>query len=128
MILVYDVTDRRSLKGIEKRMKTFFAQSGVSTEKDASGFYKFPVIVFGNKTDMPSREVTPKEARLFLDSIGVRLHRETSAKDVPTVDKAFYEIAQLAAAQASRTWVIPIVDDGLYNPELALSRGCCVIM
>lgn len=105
-------------------------ESGANTEKE-DGFYKFPVIVFGNKTDLQEkRQVSTEEARRFLDSIGVRDYRETSATDYTSVEKAFYEIAQTAAKQAARAPVIPPIGCHFdLNPDQsAVTPNCCAVM
>jgi GTPase SAR1 family protein len=119
----------RTLKALQKRLDTFFVQSGVSMDRDAAGFYKYPIIVFGNKTDLSSqRQVSAKEAAQVLNQMGLRHHRETNAKDYATVEAAFYEIAQVAAEEAASRPFRPIdLSVGLHEPD-HVHTGCCAIL
>jgi len=101
-LLVYDVTDAKSLEHLESWRIEFLRQVGDDPE-----MANFPFLVLGNKIDMTSERRVPKyRAEQWCKSItrpGSTTpvdHFETSAKDATNVDEAFKRAASLAYARA----------------------------
>jgi len=104
-LLVYDVTDPKSLDHLESWRKDFLRQLGF--EENDPQLENFPFIVLGNKVDMVSeRRVTKFRGEQWCKSIsrpGSTTpvdHFETSAKDSTNVDAAFKRAATIAYARA----------------------------
>ena len=84
VILVYDVTRRRSFMELQKWV----------TEADESIGTRVPMIVVGNKIDLPDRAVPAAEARKWAEDQGF-LYMESSAKTGEGVADMFTVLAEL---------------------------------
>ena len=84
VILVYDVTRRRSFMELQKWV----------TEADESIGQRVPMIVVGNKIDLPDRAVPAAEARKWAEDQGF-LYMESSAKTGEGVADMFTVLAEL---------------------------------
>ncbi|RLI50907.1 MAG: hypothetical protein DRO73_01715 [Candidatus Thorarchaeota archaeon] len=84
VILVFDVTRRRSFTELEKWVK----------EADESIGTRVPMIVVGNKIDLPDRMVSSEEARKWAEEHGF-LYMESSAKTGEGVADMFTVLAEL---------------------------------
>ncbi|MFQ5833079.1 MAG: GTP-binding protein [Candidatus Thorarchaeota archaeon] len=84
IILVYDVTRRRSFTELSKWV----------AEADESIGVRVPMIVVGNKIDLPDRAVPPTEAKKWAEDQGF-LYMESSAKTGDGVADMFTVLAEL---------------------------------
>mmetsp|Transcript_36984 Transcript_36984/g.54307 ORF Transcript_36984/g.54307 Transcript_36984/m.54307 type:complete len:242 (-) Transcript_36984:244-969(-) len=100
-LLVYDVTDPKSLEKLESWKSEFLRQVG-GVEGGGSQMADFPFIVLGNKIDKESeRRVSRTRGEQWCHSKtspggAPILHYETSAKNATNVDAAFMKAADLA--------------------------------
>jgi len=80
IIVVFDVTNRESFMHVKGWLSDIdrYAQGNVKVQK----------MLVGNKSDLPNREVTFKEAKAFADGLGIKFC-ETSAKQSDNVMDAF---------------------------------------
>ena len=83
IILVYDVTRRRSFTELSKWIK----------EADESIGLRVPIVVVGNKTDLPDRAVPSAEAKRWAEDQGF-LYMESSAKTGDGVADMFTVLAE----------------------------------
>jgi small GTP-binding protein len=83
IILVYDVTRRRSFTELSKWIK----------EADESIGIRVPIVVVGNKTDLPDRAVPSAEAKRWAEDQGF-LYMESSAKTGEGVADMFTVLAE----------------------------------
>ncbi len=90
VILVYDVTRRRSFTELEKWVK----------EADESIGARVPMVVVGNKIDLPDRMVSPEEAKKWAEDHGF-LYMESSAKTGEGVADMFTVLAELMWREAT---------------------------
>jgi len=90
VILVFDVTRRRSFTELEKWVK----------EADESIGARVPMIVVGNKIDLPDRMVSPEEAKQWAEERGF-LYMESSAKTGEGVADMFTVLAELMWREAT---------------------------
>jgi len=80
IIVVYDVTSRESFSHVKGWLSDI--------DRYAQGNIKVQKMLVGNKSDLPNREVTFKEAKAFADQLGIKFC-ETSAKMSDNVMEAF---------------------------------------
>ncbi len=92
VILVFDVTRRRSFAELVKWVE----------EADESIGHRVPIIVVGNKTDLPDRAVPSDEARGWAESKGF-LYMESSAKTGEGVADMFTVLSDLMYSEARAT-------------------------
>ncbi len=100
-LLVYDITDKNSFKGLDRWAEDFLAQVPEDKAKN------FPLVLLGNKADKPERIVTQEMARKWCMSHDNIPFYETSAKTRQGLDDAFEQIAKLALKRA--------IDDEMYS-------------
>eukprot|EP01060_Flectonema_neradi_P027012 TRINITY_DN36652_c0_g1_i1.p1 TRINITY_DN36652_c0_g1~~TRINITY_DN36652_c0_g1_i1.p1 ORF type:complete len:215 (+),score=25.51 TRINITY_DN36652_c0_g1_i1:64-708(+) len=88
VVLVFDVTNRESFEHIAfwKKEALEYAKPGV------------PMLLIGNKADLPTREVTLDEAEQFASDNGMK-YIETSAKTADNVQNAFRDAVDTALDQ-----------------------------
>ena len=84
VILVYDVTRRRSFAELPNWVEEAYESIG----------RKVPVLVVGNKIDLPDRAVDPYEAKKWAEDQGF-FYMETSAKTGEGVADMFTILANL---------------------------------
>ncbi len=89
VILVFDVTRRRSFAELVKWVE----------EADESVGHRVPIIVVGNKTDLPDRMISAQEARDWAESNGF-LYMESSAKTGEGVADMFTVLSDLMYSEA----------------------------
>mmetsp|Transcript_43757 Transcript_43757/g.50320 ORF Transcript_43757/g.50320 Transcript_43757/m.50320 type:complete len:190 (+) Transcript_43757:118-687(+) len=83
-LLVYSITSKKSFESIKQfRMKILQAQ-----DKN-----KVPIVLVGNKCDLPEREVEEGQARALATEWGVPFF-ETSAKEEINNRECFYEVVR----------------------------------
>ena len=92
VILVFDVTRRRSFAELVKWVE----------EADESIGHRVPIIVVGNKTDLPDRAVSADEARNWAEGNGF-LYMESSAKTGEGVADMFTVLSDLMYTEARET-------------------------
>ncbi|NHI82772.1 MAG: GTP-binding protein [Candidatus Thorarchaeota archaeon] len=91
VILVFDVTRRRSFTELSKWV----------TEADESVGTRVPMIVVGNKIDLPDRAVPSDEAKRWAEDQGF-LYMESSAKTGDGVADMFHVLSELMWREARR--------------------------
>ena len=91
VILVFDVTRRRSFAELQKWV----------AEADESIGQRVPMVVVGNKIDLPDRAITPAEAKEWAESQGF-LYMESSAKTGEGVADMFTVLSELMWTEAKR--------------------------
>jgi len=91
-IMVYDITDEESFKEIDASWKPkFMQQANVENEK------KYPFLLLGNKSDKESdRKVTFQQGDMYARDHNMSFF-ETSAMNGQNIEKAFVDIASIAA-------------------------------
>jgi len=99
-ILVYDVTDPKSLDNLNGWRNEFLKQ--VTDSPSSQEAKSFPFVILGNKVDKDQRSVSSTRSQEWLKATfaqsqpGSWRHYETSAKSAQNVDEAFKVAAQLA--------------------------------
>ncbi|MFW9845558.1 MAG: GTP-binding protein [Candidatus Thorarchaeota archaeon] len=91
IILVYDVTRRRSFTELSKWVK----------EADESIGTRVPIVVIGNKTDLPDRAVPSAEAKKWSEDQGF-LYMESSAKTGEGVADMFTVLSEMMWREARK--------------------------
>lgn len=84
IVMVYDVTDKKSFEHLASRWITMFED-----HEKASKFYSAPKILVGNKMDKRSRDVPVRSIKKFCKSLNNILHLEASARTGGGVDIVF---------------------------------------
>ncbi|KAK3716935.1 hypothetical protein RRG08_026725 [Elysia crispata] len=83
-LLVFDICSRSSFESLAK----WLLYVKMYAQKDTA------VIIIGNKTDLEERrQVATETAQQFADENGI-LYYETSAKDLKSLEKPFYELCR----------------------------------
>ncbi|KAJ3615617.1 hypothetical protein Zmor_016279 [Zophobas morio] len=83
IMLVYDITNRKSFENIQQWMKNIEQNASNDVEK----------IILGNKCDMDSnREVSKEEGKDLARKYGLQFY-ETSAKEMINIKEAFLEMS-----------------------------------
>lgn len=91
VLLCYDVTNKTTFKNVSTWL--------TEIEKECR---QMPVIILvGNKTDIPRREVTTKEGQDFADEHGM-LFIETSAKNAQEVDNCFIKLSRAVSEKVKQ--------------------------
>ncbi|KAG9390529.1 Small GTPase superfamily [Carpediemonas membranifera] len=85
-LLVFDVSSRSSLEEIES------LRDQILRVKDAK---KFPMVMVGNKCDLPAEEhkVSEDEARALAESFGIPFFK-TSAKEQINIEESFHALVR----------------------------------
>jgi len=90
-IMVYDITDKETFDEIESWKNKFMQQANVDNAR------KYPFLLLGNKSDRDGdRKVTHHEGEQYAKNYNMEFF-ETSAKNGQNIEKAFNEIASIAA-------------------------------
>ncbi|TFF83699.1 GTP-binding protein, partial [Candidatus Thorarchaeota archaeon] len=92
VILVYDVTRRRSFTELPKWVQ----------EADESIGTRVPIVVVGNKVDLPDRAVSSEEAKKWAEDQGF-LYMESSAKTGEGVADMFSVLSEVMWREARKT-------------------------
>ena len=87
-VLVYDVTGRMSFENLDAWLKEL---SGAVKKKP-------PMILVGNKMDLPNRVVSSKEGKAFAKKNGLAF-LESSAKTGDRIDDVFLEMGKLIGSK-----------------------------
>jgi small GTP-binding protein len=87
-VLVYDVTKRKSFDNLDAWL----------TELSNAIGGKVPMVLVGNKTDLPDRVVSSKEGKAFAKKNGLAF-LEASAKTGDQIDDVFMEIGKLIVSE-----------------------------
>jgi Ras-related protein Rab-7A len=118
-ILVYDVTRPPSFESINKWRSEFSQQLGLSNADD------FPFLLFGNKSDLPSKAVQPSAAREYAEMNGGMLFYEVSAKTGDNVQTGFEAIVKKALEKTPKDdFTIPASVLAQEKKEVSGSSGC----
>ncbi|XP_004482940.2 ras-related protein Rab7-like isoform X2 [Dasypus novemcinctus] len=91
-VLVFDVTAAASFQAVAAWRSEFLQQADPPDPK------QFPFVLLGNKTDLPGRQVSPREAEEWCARTEAQ-YFETSAKDGTGVALAFRSAVQAALRQ-----------------------------
>ncbi|KAH0790066.1 small GTP-binding protein [Histomonas meleagridis] len=107
-VLVYDVTSRESLVGLEE----WAAEINDKTPQHSK------LVIIGNKIDLEDQRcISTQQGKEFAEQIGAVIHAETSAKTGEGINEVFAKIAELEITQ----------DDIVENPKELQSKnesGC----
>eukprot|EP00118_Oscarella_pearsei_P025409 m.308134 g.308134 ORF g.308134 m.308134 type:complete len:203 (+) comp43435_c0_seq1:132-740(+) len=82
-LLTFGVDDAQSFKNLSMWKKEFLYYADVRDPEN------FPIVVLGNKVDLPNRQVSQEEAAVWCRQNHSSPYFETSAKDAINVDDAF---------------------------------------
>eukprot|EP00013_Stygamoeba_regulata_P019601 CAMPEP_0177653894 /NCGR_PEP_ID=MMETSP0447-20121125/13996_1 /TAXON_ID=0 /ORGANISM="Stygamoeba regulata, Strain BSH-02190019" /LENGTH=174 /DNA_ID=CAMNT_0019157415 /DNA_START=413 /DNA_END=934 /DNA_ORIENTATION=- len=94
VILVYDVTNKRSFDNLQNWMQEFLVQGVFDSPT-------FPFIVVANKVDREDKRVVSREtAKEWCQAQNCACYIETSAKSGVNVDTAFREASKAALKQS----------------------------
>ena len=120
-IIVYDITQPKSLTNIETWKREFIKQGGIRESES------FPFVVIGNKCDKETERAVDKNTALdFCRDNGNMPLFETSAKDDLNVKDAFLEVVRLAAEQHKDEEISVIPSLERKRPDAgAKSSSCC---
>lgn len=88
-VVVFAVNDPSSFEAVDK----FQSDIKVTSEKE-----DIPIVVCGNKCDIPDREVTEDEAKQYCQERGLK-YFETSAKDNYNIQESFIEVVRMMRKQ-----------------------------
>ncbi len=66
--------------------------------------FQVPIVLVGNKCDIPEREITREQGQKLAESFGVP-YFESSAKERLNVDESFHELVRTDACLLSRSAV-----------------------
>ena len=88
-IIVFAVNDPTSFDAVEKFHKDI---------KMANGKDDIPIVVCGNKCDLPDRNITKEDGEAMCSNLGVK-YIETSAKTNLNVQESFTELTRMMRAQ-----------------------------
>ena len=90
--MVYDITDDESFKEIENWKNKFMQQANVENPR------KYPFLLLGNKADRSNsdRKVNLNEGEMYAKNNHMEFF-ETSATNGQNIEKAFNQIASIAA-------------------------------
>lgn len=88
-VVVFAVNDPSSFEAVDK----FQSDIKVTSGKD-----NIPIVVCGNKCDIPDRDVTEDEAKQYCQEHGL-VYFETSAKDNYNVQESFIEVVRMMRKQ-----------------------------
>lgn len=118
-IIVFAVNDPTSFDAVEK----FYRDITMANNRD-----DIPIVVCGNKCDLPDRPVTKEDAQQLCDQLKVK-YIETSAKTNMNVMESFVELTRMMrkqnpALQEATTGA----DDAGKNKKDEGSGGCCIVM
>ena len=119
-VVVFAVNDTSSFDAVEK----FVSDIRATSERDDA-----PIIVCGNKCDLPDRQVKKEDAERFCSDVNVK-YFETSAKNNINVNETFLEVTRLMrkhnpACQTGGASSTP--DEGKDKKEKSGGGGCCEI-
>ncbi|XP_041973733.1 ras-related protein Rab-9A [Aricia agestis] len=127
-ILAYAIDDRSSFNNIKTWMNEFLHYAGVK-----NGIEKFPFIVVGNKSDVPSkdREVSHDQLKQWCEENKISTYLETSAKTDNNVVEAFSLAVQRwadleqKAERELRMFHNPDTVTLHGSPAVSLRSACC---
>ena len=120
-VIVYDITNPKSLSNVETWKREFVKQGGV---KDPAAF---PFIVLGNKCDRETeRAVEKATAEEFCKENGGMTLFETSAKEDLNVKEAFLEVVKRASEQHQEEEISVLPSIQIKPTDKKSSgKGCC---
>eukprot|EP00388_Colpodella_angusta_P003913 GDKJ01013423.1.p1 GENE.GDKJ01013423.1~~GDKJ01013423.1.p1 ORF type:complete len:217 (+),score=51.09 GDKJ01013423.1:34-684(+) len=119
-VLVYDVTNPKTLDGLLKWKNEFLSQANPPNANE------FPFVVLGNKCDLTQNKKVPTvKAQQWCEQNGGMVLFETSAKDSFNIEEAFQEIARSALKENQKMNAMLNFDDRirLNNDSNSSNRG-----
>lgn len=119
-VLVYDVTDPKSLTGLAEWKRTFLEQAHVDDDD-------FPFVVVGNKCDLPAHEhvVTEEDGQNWADTNGCIEHFWVSAKDNINIEQAFQAAMRHVLRRKKARDEVPVIPDRVDISAPAADDGGC---
>eukprot|EP01105_Mastigella_eilhardi_P014273 TRINITY_DN3256_c0_g2_i2.p1 TRINITY_DN3256_c0_g2~~TRINITY_DN3256_c0_g2_i2.p1 ORF type:complete len:198 (+),score=63.32 TRINITY_DN3256_c0_g2_i2:50-643(+) len=114
-LLVYSVADKSSFESIPDFYKKILSYMSVG---------KMPMVLCGNKCDLPIRVISKAEGAKLSESLKVTF-METSAKDRTNVDEAFYVLVRLMRKGSGQAKPAGMVPD---NPDYFKKNKKCAVM
>ncbi|XP_030371625.1 ras-related protein rab7-like [Scaptodrosophila lebanonensis] len=121
-VLVYDVTNKNSLKNLQTWHDEFLKLTEPANPEH------FPFVVFGNKTDLKNRQVQERQARLWCQLNNNIPYYEISAKDSSNIDLAFRAVVEKALQRDTKQSNPQDLDRITLSPPLETdktSEKCC---
>ena len=93
-ILIYDLSNKQTTNQLKYWYDEFVTQSSAL---DTEGNLKIPLILIGNKSDIPGTEETFAIAQKFADDNKIEHHLPVSALTGDNIESAFEEIVEMCA-------------------------------
>lgn len=119
-VVVFAVNDTSSFDAVDK----FISDIRATSERDDA-----PIVVCGNKCDLPDRTVKKEDAERFCNDVNVK-YFETSAKNNVNVNEAFLEVTRLMRKHnpaCQTTTASQPADSGNTKTEKSGGGGCCQV-
>ncbi len=112
IILIYDITRKKSFEGIQDWVKDIRSQISSRT----------CVALVGNKVDLEDkRQIQKEEGENLAKELGFTFY-ESSAKDGTNIKECFYDLATQLDENYSSS---PLDDTSILNSKKHHSSGCC---
>jgi small GTP-binding protein len=118
-LLTFGVDDSQSFRNLSVWKKEFLYYADVREPEN------FPMVVLGNKVDLPNRQVTQEEALAWCRENHDCPYFETSAKDAINVSEAFRMAVKLLIKKGQHLDVKPGFNDTVNLEKKEGSGGCC---
>lgn len=114
ILVVFDVSSRTSFNGV----MTWLEEIEISSAKG------IPVVILGNKCDLPKKEVTKEEAIEFAETKGFSYY-ETSALDGTNINEAFMDIVLKIMENQNQTETNDKPSFLINMTQKPKKEGCC---
>ncbi|KAI3322881.1 putative small G-protein Ras2 [Xylariaceae sp. AK1471] len=123
IVLVYDVTSRKSFDRIEYLFQRVLEVKGLVTSDSEASTQTLPIMIVGNKTDeLAKKTVSPKEGAELAEKLGC-MFIDTSAKNYQDVFYSFSKVVEVLVELESLggSTLASFLSGGSGD-------GCCTIM
>lgn len=118
-LLTFGVDDAQSFRNLSMWKKEFLYYADVRDPE------RFPIVVLGNKVDLPNRQVTQEEVLAWCRENHDSPYFETSAKDAINVNEAFRMAVKLLIKNQQHLDVRPGFNDTVNLQKKEGGSGCC---